>query len=1116
MKKKLQNKTSRPTIVAILMLVTTLMASFFLYSANVLAKGNLTGASGNKAPSSTTCSGLTGRPTFCGQFGVSWRYYPLEEIKNIDNYREAWHTCNEEDTDGIYILAYEWVDGSGNIMDKQVLDRPDKNVHVEQVRPPYSTGGGYNYKFLGPSSFPSGKGENVKKWNEVQDLWRYYKDAFENDIPWKKTTWFCGDETKSQKPMQGVVMGDSGISVNGVDDEKTSALVGSTYKTEISANSEGGPKDKVFKVEISTSKPSISGQIWHNQYYNNVSEGWPDVKKKAKRYKGINLNVAWDVADGDVDAGEFGYAYEWKIPAKETSLEQNRIGKVNFTVNAGDEYCHTMTFEPVRFKFNNEDGVSDELGRAHTTACAIVRHVDKPEEATDEFWATSSVEVPNAEEQLGGYDPGKHTSEIDSAVGLKVGIDSDTLQFNFSHNMGFNIADANNNIWRYKGEHETCRCLQSCPCLIGPCGCCRRAKCYWYYRGTPTDLTYELYGDTENVTEDSKTEQDQYKAGIDRLTENQNEEVATYTYTITGIEPGETKKVCHKIKYTPKGLVIPVEEKLVWKDDHHIAPEWVYGTPTSSGTSEDSEACIEITRPDDPPEGCPEGECPDDDPTPYGPQNGGKNKTDVMYAGEKANVGWKVEAKSVPVRRVKDYSGVSFVVNDAYPNVDTENNPLRESGHVEEDPCSYFSGKAMLLPFTTDNPLEPTRTCAEFSGQEGLSVDEEEEGLTGIEIETVPNKDGAFTKELSIAIPDNVGAKYCVSYGYKWGYWWGVAKAETGDELTDEVTEWHYVDGKDYWTNYGSACRTIAKKPSMAIWNGSLFTSGGAISSTAPRHNDANQNQPSKLNNDATKTTFGSWTENILAAGGEVNKFASSGAYGIGLPGLVTGNKWDMAWQTIANTGLTDGTGKLGSSGINYNSSYSTRLSAYLKSNATNDASAQNATTYGGINGAAGTQILYFNPGGTNGTLTITGNITLDATAKSSIYELPQVVLYVDGSVKIKPEVTELDAWIIATGNVDTCDGWEELKTETKSVHRNNNTTCDKQLKINGPVIAGTVTLNRTYGADNLAYYTASSKNTPSEIFNLSALTYLWSFAQAGRYKSSYTDAYARELAPRY
>lgn len=1060
--------------------------SGIMFFSHGVSAGNVTGANGGKPPANTPCGGLNGHSTFCGEFGVSWRYYTLSQVSSIANYSGPASTCAEEDVEGIWILAYEWVNGDGSFQGKQVLDRPNKNVHVAQVQPPYSTGW---YKFVGPTVLA-----DTKDWTDAKEAYEYYKSAFDGNTSWENTTWFCGNEDPG--PRTGAIKANSGINVSGVSGDKTGADVGSkNYDNSLE-------KTAAMTVSVQTSIPQISGQIWHNQYYKNTSDGWAGVKQKAKKYKGITLDLYWDVKGGksgdkyDACDGKWTCDTLWAIPAKETTDKQEKVGSVNYTVNAGDEYCHTMTVEPTKFKFNNSEGVTDEAGRAHTRACVNVSHVDKPKPPTDEFKANSSVEVPNASSQLGGYDPGKQTSDWDKAVGLKVSTDSDSLQFTLSHNMSFSVEDSNRNIWRYwdscaytvgSGENITC---------VGD----------WVYVGSSTSLSYELTGDTGKVVENSKSENGTYKAGIDKNTQNQNELVASNTYTISGMEPGKTYRVCHKIKYTPKSYTTPITEKLIWTGQWSIGPQWIYGTPQANGDSEDSEACIEITRPENPPEG--------GDPDPYGPKNNGSSNADVMFAGEQTNIGWKVEAKSVPTRRVTDYSAVGFVVRDDVASAAAMNSGM---AHQPSDPCAYFGSKAALIGFGGT-------TCAEFSG-DGLSVAENTDGLSGVKVEKIPSSSGAFTKQINIAVPDNVGAKYCNSYGYKWGYWWGVVKGETAENLTDDAATWTHVNGKDYWTNYSPACRTIAKKPNFAIWNGSIFSGGGIVSSTAPRHNDANSGQPTKLNDDGNKTTYGSWAENLAVAGSNISRFASSGAYGAGLPGLVNpsggGNDWKMAWLTISNDGLKSSGSVLGNSGINYNSSYDTRLSAYLKGSATNDVSNQSATTYFGASGIAGTQILYFNPGGTNGTLTINGNVTLDSAKKENIYELPQVVIYVDGNIAIDPSVTRLDAWLIATGDIDTCKGWQDNTTETRSLNRNANAACDNQLQINGPVIANSVKLHRTFGADNLVSYTGShgdrsNKNVSSEVFNLSALTYLWSFAQAGRYQSSYTDVYSRELAPRY
>ena len=121
--------------------------------------------------------------------------------------------------------------------------------------------------------------------------------------------------------------------------------------------------------------------------------------------------------------------------------------------------------------------------------------------------------------------------------------------------------------------------------------------------------------------------------------------------------------------------------------------------------------------------------------------------------------------------------------------------------------------------------------------------------------------------------------------------------------------------------------------------------------------------------------------------------------------------------------------------------------------------------------------------------------------------------------MEISDEVKQIDAWIIAPqASINTCAFNNRTSTTGFGGIIDTNTTCDRQLIVNGPVIAQNVKLNRTFGADPGRAYdpTESYFYTPAEVFNLSAENYLWAYAQAGRYQSSYTNAYARELPPRY
>lgn len=136
----------------------------------------------------------------------------------------------------------------------------------------------------------------------------------------------------------------------------------------------------------------------------------------------------------------------------------------------------------------------------------------------------------------------------------------------------------------------------------------------------------------------------------------------------------------------------------------------------------------------------------------------------------------------------------------------------------------------------------------------------------------------------------------------------------------------------------------------------------------------------------------------------------------------------------------------------------------------------------------------------------------------TNLYSLPQVLLIADGGIKIRNDVTQVDAWLITNGHLDTCEGFALGVTTERD--------CKSTLIINGPVFASSVTLGRTGGAyygtgtedtSNVLYkeLTNDGSITPGEIFNLRPDTYLWAYSQAQRFSQA-NVTYTRELAPRY
>ena len=143
----------------------------------------------------------------------------------------------------------------------------------------------------------------------------------------------------------------------------------------------------------------------------------------------------------------------------------------------------------------------------------------------------------------------------------------------------------------------------------------------------------------------------------------------------------------------------------------------------------------------------------------------------------------------------------------------------------------------------------------------------------------------------------------------------------------------------------------------------------------------------------------------------------------------------------------------------------------------------------------------------------------------TNIYSVPQILIIADGGIVIRDNVTQIDAWLITNGNINTCNG---LATGSKNFTAS---ACGNQLIVNGPVFANSLTLARNAGADpgagkgndandhsgNPIYYNLSNDGSvqPAEIFNLRPDVLFWAYSQAQRYSQA-NVTYTRELAPRY
>lgn len=584
------------------------------------------------------------------------------------------------------------------------------------------------------------------------------------------------------------------------------------------------------------------------------------------------------------------------------------------------------------------------------------------------------------------------------------------------------------------------------------------------------------------------------------------------SFTVSNLKQGETVTVCDTISYDPKYVSF-------WQQSgSHM---WHQGGQSGSGSST---ACFEITRPEDP-----TGDTESTNTVPSGDAYG-----TIMYTGQDATVKWgykgdkssPIKSKNIPTRRVKQYKEIVYLVKATQTynnNLTVGNLTVHYPNRNPDDPCKYYTKKNDTVGCTSTDKNKNTSWATDVN--------------TGT---------STMTKQytLPIVVPDYVGYKYCNSAGWKFEYWVGVYKKDSSGK---ETTAWTH-ENKDYWTTYDASCRTIAKKPSMSIWNGSTMTNGGARAAMSKRYHDTALGRTAKGNGNISQYEYGSWPEYLAVVGKGVNGFSSGSAFALGSSAL---DLFQNSPLTISNS-----TTALGQSGISTNSTLRTRLDTFLKDRATKYAGGTKSSNIADLSSnVSGTHIYHI-----NGDLTIDKNIILStgpSDGYSSIYDLPQVIFFVDNDVKVKSDVTRIDAWIIANGTIDTCSDFvAPYKSETETnygtdadaVNRlSSSGVCMKQLVFNGPIMASNLKLQRSYGSDpkihrSGAYLGSNSTATTiaaecsgdedndkaeghkscskrysaGEIFNFRTDSYLWAYAQAGRYDSSYTETYTRELAPRY
>lgn len=907
--------------------------------------------------------------------------------------------------------------------------------------------------------------EVKKSFDQAKKYWTAQKEAGVTLTPateeflkqsWEDTSWFCWNQGMAQ---------DSAQSTFGVW-STAEAYVGGSKKLTVNTKT----LDSNNSGTLKTKEKQVTVNFKHRFNYVKPTGVSGDFDPAVTKYQVVVNNNG---SSSQIVPANTDYTVADSGPNRTAGpLEPNTVGDSSQTVDVPDagsvRVCSKISYDPKIIAWKQDAGKwvmdsanSKNEGRSSEVCVTIEKLPDDEDEEEDggqiRFWSTSGVKSISGD----AGDVVQHSleSKEDGTVLLKISSDSKVVNVDFWHKMFY--------------KHE------------------QRDGSAEITDGTPKDEWSDDVCSEFTVESDDNTTPNpasgEYCAVKDSQKQSSGEKVSGETHHAIQLKTGDTVKVCENITYDPKIVTLTrkAKKEKVQVGVKPVVDHWEYSIEDEMDTG-GSQSCIEITRP------------AEDNPGGQGPSSGSTN-SDPMYVEETATMKQEVSAVAYKTRRIMEWRAIAFQpkVSVGYSAASVTGN-LNSASRDSTDPCAYYRRKF-------GGELRDNR-CVDFAKSDDIDSTGIPNSQAGEESQSGNWGSGGET----LFVPEYVGDKYCNSFGYRWEYWWGA-------QYDDGPVDWK-SDGKSYWTNYDAACRAIAKKPSLSVFNGGIFVGGmqNVVTSLAPRNHYTKHDFAGVATVGAFDSVYGSWAEYLAVVGGQVKGDKEKG-FGSGASLAWNGSRYidilDNSPLSISNT-----TQEVGRSGITANSSTVDRLLSYFGNNCT-------GFSLGEI-GSNETNIICI-----DGDVLIDRDIKLTQNTGDSIYTLPQVVIIAkNGSININSEVNRVDAWLIApNGVLNTCGNGDNLLGGNNSIGASvrdygGDITCSKRLEINGPVFTKNVISKRSFGADGISNDDHDGGNTEpdnhravsGEVFNLSADTYLWAYAQAGRYSSSYSEAYSRELPPRY
>ena len=405
------------------------------------------------------------------------------------------------------------------------------------------------------------------------------------------------------------------------------------------------------------------------------------------------------------------------------------------------------------------------------------------------------------------------------------------------------------------------------------------------------------------------------------------------------------------------------------------------------------------------------------------------------------------------------------------------------------------------------------------------------------ESRSMEGEKGTKKRQLSINIPDiAAGSKICIV-------------AEVFPKTSGAYTNWNDTNYDGTWARSPRSCYTIAKRPSIQIWGGNVYSRGNLSTSTAVKTKKNLQGYAptstpysAVVDKNQAVRAFGSWGELGVISNGAINGFGSGASMGYARNDGIGADGKVKTWPSYHPN---DGVGNIASGG-EPGGGRTNNFCDWIPLTIPNSQCGNNNNTAGGLSSVVGItkasndkksiidlQIsgvktsnhthsdtdMTINrntigdtiEGSTARVISSNGNITISADAGDLTYlnkpylnydQMPKLVIYAKGNININCGVGRIDALLIADNTVNTCADSNDINSEKNS----------KQLFVNGAIIATRLIANRTYGAA-----TGANSIVPAEVINFDPTLYQFGgSAEANDDTTGRLDvSYMHELPPR-